>query len=137
MQAALNAVGSGYSQSRRDDPGWYDCSSLVYRSYAAAGITYLNGMDAASEAECLVNKGMTVSYSELQPGDLIFYSYSANGKYRNISHVAIYLEMVKWFMLQMNPEGYVNRQCHNQIFRRNYIVGHNSRRKIRWINMNT
>ena len=55
------------------------------------GITYLNGMDAASEAECLVNKGMTVSYSELQPGDLIFYSYSANGKYRNISHVAIYL----------------------------------------------
>ena len=47
------------------------------------------------------------------------------------------LEMVKWFMLQMNPEGYVNRQCHNQIFRRNYIVGHNSRRKIRWINMNT
>lgn len=91
VQAALNAVGSGYSQSRRDDPGWYDCSSLVYRSYAAAGITYLNGMDAASEAECLVNKGMTVSYSELQPGDLIFYSYSANGKYRNISHVAIYL----------------------------------------------
>ena len=68
----LNAVGSGYSQSRRDDPGWYDCSSLVYRSYAAAGITYLNGMDAASEAECLVNKGMTVSYGELQPGDLIF-----------------------------------------------------------------
>lgn len=92
VQAALNAVGSGYSQSRRDDPGWYDCSSLVYRSYAAAGITYLNGMDAASEAECLVNKGMTVSYGELQPGDLIFYSYSANGKYRNISHVAIYLE---------------------------------------------
>lgn len=91
VQAALNAVGSGYSQSRRDDPGWYDCSSLVYRSYAAAGITYLNGMDAASEAECLVNKGMTVSYGELQPGDLIFYSYSANGKYRNISHVAIYL----------------------------------------------
>ena len=91
VQAALNAVGSGYSQSRRDDPGWYDCSSLVYRSYAAAGITYLNGMDAASEAECLVNKGMTVGYGELQPGDLIFYSYSANGKYRNISHVAIYL----------------------------------------------
>lgn len=91
VQAALNAVGSGYSQSRRDDPGWYDCSSLVYRSYAAAGITYLNGMDAASEAECLVNKGMTVSYGELQPGDLIFYSYSDNGKYRNISHVAIYL----------------------------------------------
>ena len=91
VQAALNAVGSGYSQSRRDDPGWYDCSSLVYRSYDAAGITYLNGMDAASEAECLVNKGMTVSYGELQPGDLIFYSYSANGKYRNISHVAIYL----------------------------------------------
>lgn len=91
VQAALNAVGSGYSQTRRDDPGWYDCSSLVYRSYAAAGITYLNGKCAADQAQYLVNHNMTVSYSELQPGDLIFYSYEANGRYRNISHVAIYV----------------------------------------------
>ena len=110
---------------------------LVYRSYAAAGITYLNGMDAASEAECLVNKGMTVSYSELQPGDLIFILFGQRKIQEYIPCCHISWKMVKWFMLQMNPEGYVNRQCHNQIFRRNYIVGHNSRRKIRWINMNT
>lgn len=91
VQAALNAVGSGYSQSRRDEPGWYDCSSLVYRSYAAAGITYLNGLCAADEAQYLVSHNMTVSYSELQPGDLIFYSYGNNGRYRNITHVAIYV----------------------------------------------
>ena len=91
VQAALNAVGSGYSQTRRDDPGWYDCSSLVYRSYAAAGITYLNGKCAAEQAQYLVSHNMTVSYSELQPGDLIFYSYEVNGRYRNISHVAIYV----------------------------------------------
>lgn len=91
VQAALGAVGSGYSQARRDEPGWYDCSSLVYRSYAAAGITYLNGLCAADEAQYLVSHNMTVSYSELQPGDLIFYSYGSNGRYRNITHVAIYV----------------------------------------------
>lgn len=91
VQAALGAVGSGYSQTRRDEPGWYDCSSLVYRSYAAAGITYLNGLCAADEAQYLVSHNMTVSYSELQPGDLIFYSYGSNGRYRNITHVAIYV----------------------------------------------
>ena len=27
----------------------------------------------------------------MQPGDLIFYSYCNNGRYMNISHVAIYV----------------------------------------------
>ncbi len=113
-------VGSGYSQAEvmiRDGmivlPGF---TGVI----AAAGITYLNGMDAASEAELHGKQGMTVCYCERLPGDLnLLFFIRPNGKYRNISHVAIYLGMVKWFMLQMNPEGYVNRQCHNQIFRRN------------------
>lgn len=90
-QIAVSKVGCGYSQSMRDQEGWYDCSSLVYRCYAEAGITYLNGKTAADEAQYLVEHGMTVSASELQPGDIIFYSYESNGRYRNISHVAIYI----------------------------------------------
>ena len=90
-QIAVSKVGCGYSQAHRDDEGWYDCSSLVYRCYAEAGITYLNGKTAADEAQYLVEHGMTVTREELQPGDIIFYSYGTNGRYRNISHVAIYI----------------------------------------------
>ena len=32
-----------------------------------------------------------MSYSQIQPGDLIFYSYTTNGRYKNISHVAMYV----------------------------------------------
>ena len=97
-QNALNCIGSAYSQAGRDQPGSYDCSSLVYRSYNAAGITYLNGMCAAEEARYLVEHNMTVTRDQLEPGDLIFYARGSNGRYRNISHVAMYVgngEMVE------------------------------------------
>ena len=34
---------------------------------------------------------MIINKKELKPGDLIFYSYKENGRFRNISHVAIYV----------------------------------------------
>jgi cell wall-associated NlpC family hydrolase len=34
---------------------------------------------------------MIINKKDLKPGDLIFYSYKENGKFRNISHVAIYV----------------------------------------------
>ena len=36
-------------------------------------------------------KGKSVKEENLQPGDLIFYSYTTNGRYKNISHVGIYV----------------------------------------------
>ena len=42
-----------------------------------------------TEAEGLKDK--TVKEENLQPGDLIFYSYTINGRYKNISHVGIYV----------------------------------------------
>ena len=38
----------------------------------------------------LVNAGKEVEYADIKPGDLIFYSFCHNGRYDNISHVAIY-----------------------------------------------
>ena len=32
-----------------------------------------------------------VSSSKLLPGDIIFYSYQRNGRYKNISHVEMYV----------------------------------------------
>ena len=33
---------------------------------------------------------MIINQKDLRPGDLIFYSYEKNDRYKNISHVAIY-----------------------------------------------
>ena len=90
---ALNRVGYPYSQVYRDSGNYYDCSSLAFYSWKAAGIniSYGGSTTAASEAQGLEVAGKTVSYESMQPGDLIFYSYCRNGRYKNISHVAIYI----------------------------------------------
>lgn len=53
-------------------------------------ISYGGATTAAAEAEGLVNDGCEIAYDEMKPGDLIFYSFCHNGRYQNISHVAIY-----------------------------------------------
>ncbi|SEV85169.1 Cell wall-associated hydrolase, NlpC family [[Clostridium] fimetarium] len=90
---ALNKVGYPYSQDYRDSGNYYDCSSLAYYSWKAAGIdiSYGGATTAAAEGQGLDEAGKTVSYEEIRPGDLIFYSYCSNGRYKNISHVAIYV----------------------------------------------
>lgn len=72
---------------------YYDCSSLAYYSWKDAGvdISYGGATTAAAEAQGLDEAGKTVSFDELQPGDLIFYSFTSNGRYKNISHVAVYV----------------------------------------------
>ncbi len=107
-QRAVNACQTGYSiinsstysQALRMSQGYYDCSSLVFRSYGCdSGL--LGGSPswaptAASMAAYLEQKGKIISYggldaSQLRPGDLIFYSQStSNGRYRNIYHVSMY-----------------------------------------------
>ena len=81
---ALTKVGYPYSQQYRDTGNYYDCSSLAYYSWKAAGIdiSYGGANTAAAEAEGLDSAGHTVSYDDMQPGDLIFYSYERNGRYR-------------------------------------------------------
>lgn len=90
---ALSKVGYPYSQAYRDSGDYYDCSSLAFYAWRSAGVNISHGgvTTAAAEAQGLDEAGKTVSYEELQPGALIFFSYCHNGRYRNISHVAIYV----------------------------------------------
>lgn len=88
-QMAMTKVGCGYSQDKRMQEGWYDCSSLVYRLYKEAGLV-LSGT-AAEQGEDCYKKAQIINKKDLKPGDLIFYSYEENGRFRNISHVAIYV----------------------------------------------
>ena len=82
-----------YSMERRNSGSAYDCSSLVYYSYKDAGIDLSNGgsTTAAEIARGLAAEGRETSAEDLEPGDLIFYSYKNNGRYRNISHVSMYI----------------------------------------------
>ena len=88
-ELAMTKIGCRYSQDRRYDEGYYDCSSLVYRLYKEIGIE-LPATAAAQGKYCYQN-AMLVNKKDLKPGDLIFYSYEDNGEFRNISHVAIYV----------------------------------------------
>lgn len=89
---ALSKVGYPYSQTYRDSGNYYDCSSLAYYAWRSAGVSimYEGSNTAASEGEYCYANSLLVNYDEMQPGDLIFYSYEKNGRFMNISHVAIY-----------------------------------------------
>lgn len=113
---AVSKTGLGYSQGEsyhnairrsqcpycKNNPGTpagrfgathYDCSGLVYCAYKAYGIdiSWNGATSAAEEARGLEARGCQVGYSELAAGDLIFISSKANGRYKNITHVVMYL----------------------------------------------
>lgn len=90
---ALQRVGYPYSQDLRDSGSYYDCSSLAYYSWKDAGvdISFGGATTAAAEAQGLEQAKKTVPFGEMQPGDLIFYSFTNNKRYKNISHVAVYV----------------------------------------------
>lgn len=93
VQAAVNKLGTPYSQAHRDDGDYFDCSSLTYYCYLEAGISlmYQGSNTAANQAKFLEDRGCSVAYEDIVPGDLIFYSFERNGRYKNISHVAMYV----------------------------------------------
>ena len=97
---AISKTKTKYSQLRRMSKGYYDCSSLVSRVYRPYGVYFgvRRGWSptAASIGKwCARNKKVlsykAVSYKKLLPGDLVCYSYARNGRYRNISHIEIYV----------------------------------------------
>lgn len=98
---ALKAEGAVYSQARRMSKGYYDCSSLVWRSYKTVGAYFGDrhyAPVAANEALYCVRHKMSIrkkninKLNKLQSGDLVFYSRGIrNGRYKNIYHVAIYM----------------------------------------------
>ena len=92
VKNALARLGKPYSQAKRDSGDYYDCSSLTYYAYKEAGInlSYHGSNTAASQGKLLSDRGCEVDYEDIQSGDLIFYSFTRNGRYQNISHVAVY-----------------------------------------------
>jgi hypothetical protein len=93
VREALSKVGCAYDQAQRWEEGIYDCSSFVWRILQAVGISLseiCGGSTAAEECKGMVNAGMVISPEDIRQGDIIFYSGYVNGRYRNVTHVAIY-----------------------------------------------
>ena len=67
-------------------PSAFDCSGLVYAAYKAAGLDYPNWGRLNAALYFVATK--RVPFSELVPGDLLFYSY--DGSVQNIHHITIY-----------------------------------------------
>jgi len=67
-------------------PKAFDCSGLVYASYKAAGLGY-PAWSRLNAALYFVDT-KRVPFSQLVPGDLLFYSY--DGTVQNIHHITIY-----------------------------------------------
>ncbi len=100
-EIAISKQKTHYSQARRMQKGYYDCSSLVTRVYRKCGVYFGSrsgwaptaaalGQWCASHKKVIAKKG--ISYNKLVPGDLLFYSYSGNnGRYRNIDHIDMYV----------------------------------------------
>ncbi len=88
VRLALSRLGDPYSQERRGQGSYTDCSYLVQWVYRKLGIS-LPGT-AAEQGRYCVDHGLTISKSNLAPGDLVFWSYKPNGRYLNITHVGIY-----------------------------------------------
>lgn len=92
-----------YSQPKRMQTGYYDCSSLVWKCYKKMGKTFGDkhyAPVAANEAKwCADRKKMiTKSYTwnhvqkmKLRPGDLIFKTGQKNGRYKGIYHVEMFV----------------------------------------------
>jgi cell wall-associated NlpC family hydrolase len=66
-----------------DGPDSFDCSGLTMRAWEAGGVSLTHHSVAQA------NETTRVSYSELQPGDLIF--WSDNNAISGVYHVALYI----------------------------------------------
>ena len=90
-----------YSQPKRMQKGYYDCSSLVWKAYCKMG-KKIGGNYALVAADlakwCKANgKKITNSYTrnhiqkmKLNPGDLMFETGADNGRYLGIYHVEMF-----------------------------------------------
>ena len=88
VKLAKKRLGDPYSQERRGQGNYTDCSYLTMWSYRQIGIIIPG--TAAEQGRFCVNNNLTVSKEDLVPGDLVFWSHKPNGRFMNITHVGVY-----------------------------------------------
>ena len=100
--ARAYSLRSKYSQSRRMEEGYYDCSALAWRAYNKFGFNIMSTNYAPTAAAMgkyydqnkkIVEGGLSdanIRNMMFEPGDLFFMEgFVNNGRYRNVYHVEI------------------------------------------------
>lgn len=87
VETAMPFLGTAYRFGGTSPTTGFDCSGMVQYVYAKWGVKL------PRTAELQFRKGVSVSFFDLQPGDLIF---RANTYKRGISHVGIYIGHGQW-----------------------------------------
>jgi len=100
--ARAYSLRSKYSQSRRMEEGYYDCSALAWRAYNKFGFNIMSTNYAPTAAAMgkyydqnkkIVEGGLSdanIRNMMFEPGDLFFIEgFVNNGRYRNVYHVEI------------------------------------------------
>ena len=102
INKAKSVAKGTYSQPRRMQKGYYDCSSLVWLAYRKEGKTFGNRAYAPVAAEIaknLISKNKRIKgglYAKniqglkFRPGDLMFETGAKNGRYKGIYHVEMF-----------------------------------------------
>lgn len=88
VSLAVSRLGDACFQPQASSEEYTDCSSLVQWCYSRLGVALPR--TAAEQAAFCQQHLLTIPYSHLQAGDLIFWSFEKNGRFRNISHTGIY-----------------------------------------------
>ena len=83
---AYAQLGDPYAYGGSGPDSW-DCSGLTKAAYAAAGV-YIGAHGSTSQYRYLANQGRLVPVSDLQRGDLVFYSDDGGA---STYHTALYL----------------------------------------------
>lgn len=91
VRFAITRLGDPYSRQLRGQGSFVDCSYLARWCYQQAGVTGYTASTAAEQARYCIDNEYTIRQENLQIGDLIFWSFKINGRYKNISHVGIYV----------------------------------------------
>lgn len=81
-------VGEPYQFGAAGPTAW-DCSGLTMMAYSAAGLS-IGGHGSSAQYTRASSRGQLVPYSQVQPGDLIFYS-SGGSPSASKYHVALYI----------------------------------------------
>ncbi|MDO5294171.1 MAG: Ig-like domain-containing protein [bacterium] len=100
IKEAYSKIGYKYSQAKRMQKKYFDCSSFVWRCYSKNGVKFgasSYAPTAAGEAYNMVKTKKAIYYkgvsaNKLLPGDVLFVkNKTKNGRYKNIGHVVIYI----------------------------------------------
>lgn len=88
VKMAMTRLGDPYSQEKRGQGSYVDCSYLTMWCYKQLGIAIPG--TAAEQGRFCVNNGLTIAKKDLVAGDLVFWSHKPNGRFMNITHVGVY-----------------------------------------------